>query len=51
MEKSLRVQGCFAPAQRLKINTQQLRKMDNDKECVHLLIILKSVIIRDRDIN
>lgn len=25
--------------------------MDNDKESVHLLIILKSVTIRDRDVN
>lgn len=51
VEKSLWVQGCFGPALRLKINTQKLRKMDNDRACVHLLIILKSVIIRNGDVN
>lgn len=50
-EKSLRVQGCFGPALRLKINTEKLRKMDNDRVCVHLLIILKSVIIKDRHVD
>ena len=51
VEKSLRVQDCFGLALRLKINIQKLRKMDNDRACVHLPIILKSVIIRDRDVD
>lgn len=51
IEKSFWVQRSFGSALRLKINAEKLRKMDNDKEYVHLLIIFKSVIIRDRDVN